>query len=145
MFKLSSLPIFVLGVALLGLTACDGGVFNFDGDAGRTCSTNQYLPGCDEDPIHQERQVHFCTLPTDPEDSPDPLCATINVVDTRDIGGYTDLPTNFDGLAGDATNGFVKITGNDITTTGLTSLTMGKDSLRNNDTSGYAYAVGDGV
>ena len=142
MFKFSSLPVFVLGVALLGLTACDGGVFNIDGNAGKTCSTNPYLPGCDEDPIHQERQVHFCTLPTDPEDSPDPQCVTINVVDTRDINGYTNLPTNVGGLAEGATTGFVQITDGEIATTGLTSLTMGKVSLLDNDTDGYAYAVG---
>ena len=109
MFKLSSLPTFILGVALLGLTACDGG--SFDGNVGKTCSTNPYLPGCDEDPIHQERQVHFCTLPTDPEDSPDPLCVTINVVDTRDIDGYTTLPSDIDGLAGNATNWICKNNG----------------------------------
>ena len=142
MFKLSSLPIFVLGVALLGLTACDGGAF--DGNVGKTCSTNPYLPGCDEDPIHQERQVHFCTLPTDPEDSPDPLCATINVVDTRDIDGYTNLPTDFDGLAGDAKNGFVQITGSEIATTNL-GVGADEDTVylaSGNTTDGYAYAIG---
>ncbi len=142
MFKLSSLPIFVLGVALLGLTACDGGVFNIDGDAGKTCSTNPYLPDCTE-PKYQELQVYYCLLPTDPEDSPDPECVNINVVDTRDIDGYTNLPTNFDGLAGNAINGFVKITGSDIATAGLTSPATGKDSLLDNDTDGYVYAVGE--
>ena len=144
MFKLSSLPIFVLGVALLGLTACDGGVFNLDGNAGKTCSTNPYLPGCDEDPIHQERQVHFCTLPTDPEDSPDPLCATINVVNTDDIDGYTALPANVDGLAGGATSGFVQITGADASTeglgTGANGFTVPLTAGNTND--GYAYAIG---
>ena len=145
MFKLSSLPIFVLGAALLGLTACDGGAFNIDGNAGKTCSTNPYLPGCDEDPIHQERQVHFCTLPTDPEDSPDPQCVTINVVDTDDIDGYTDLPTDVGGLAGNATNGFVRITGSEIATTNL-GANAGGDTVYlatgNNTTDGYAYAIG---
>ncbi len=142
MFKLSSLPIFVLGVALLGLTACDGGAF--DGNVGKTCSTNPYLPGCDEDPIHQERQVHFCTLPTDPEDSPDPQCVTINVVDTDDIDGYTDLPTDFDGLAEGATSGFVQITGSEIATTSL-GQNAGEDTVylaSGNTTDGYAYAIG---
>ncbi len=137
MFKLSSLPIFVLGVALLGLTACGS-------DGGKTCSTNPYLPGCDENPIHQERQVHFCTLPTDPEDSPDPQCVTINVVDTRDIDGYTALPTNVDGLAGDATTGFVRITGSAIVTTGLGQNAGGftVPLAVGNATDGYAYAIG---
>ncbi len=142
MFKFSSLPIFVLGVALLGLTACDGGAF--DGNVGKTCSTNPYLPGCDEDPIHQERQVHFCTLPSDPEDSPDPQCVDINVVDTDDIGGYTDLPTDFDGLAEGATSGFVQITGSEIATTSL-GQNAGEDTVylaSGNTTDGYAYAIG---
>ncbi|MGU9964102.1 MAG: hypothetical protein ACNYPD_08440 [Candidatus Halichondribacter symbioticus] len=144
MFKLSSLPIFVLGAALLGLTACDGGVFNLDGNAGKTCSTNPYLPGCDEDPIHQERQVHFCTLPTDPEDSPDDQCVTINVVNTDDIDGYTDLPTDFDGLAEGATSGFVQITGSEIATTSL-GQNAGEDTVylaSGNTTDGYAYGIG---
>ncbi len=142
MFKLSSLPIFVLGAALLGLTACDGGAF--DGNVGKTCSTNPYLPGCDEDPIHQERQVHFCTLPTDPEDSPDPQCVTINVVDTDDIDGYTDLPTNVDGLAGDATSGFVQITGTDASLGGLGEGANGFTVYlaSGNTTDGYAYGIG---
>ena len=142
MFKLSSLPIFVLSVALLGLTACDGGAF--DGNVGRTCSTNPYLPGC-TDPIYEERRVYYCSLTTDPEDSPDPQCVTINVVDTRDIDGYTTLPANFAGVNTDGatTNGFVQITGSVIATTGLTNPRMGEDSLLNNDTSGYVYAVGE--
>ena len=141
MFKLSSLPIFVLGVALLGLTACDGGAF--DGNVGKTCSTNPYLPGCDE-PIYEQRRVHYCSLPTDPEDSPDPLCATINVVDTRDIGGYTALPTNVDGLAGNATTGFVQITGASAPTAGLGAGagTRTVPLAVGNATDGYAYAIG---
>ncbi len=139
MFKLSSLPTFILGVALLGLTACGS-------NGGKTCSTNPYLPGCDEDPIHQERQVHFCTLPTDPEDSPDPLCATINVVNTDDIDGYTALPANVDGLAGNATNGFVQITAG----AGAPIAGLGENAGRGtvyldeavNTTDGYAYAIG---
>ena len=142
MFKFSSLPVFVLGVALLGLTACDGGAFDFN--VGKTCSTNPYLPDCTE-PKYQELQVYYCLLPTDPEDSPDPLCATINVVDTRDIDGYTNLPTDFDGLAGDAKNGFVQITGSEIATTGL-GTGAGGDTVYlatgNNTTDGYAYAIG---
>ena len=144
MFKLSSLPIFVLGVALLGLTACDGGgVFNLDGNAGKTCSTNPYLPEC-TDPIYEERRVYYCSLPTDPEDSPDPQCVDINVVDIRDIDGYTNLPSDFDGLARGATTGFVQITGTDASVGGLGTgandftvpLTVG------NRTDGYAFAVG---
>ncbi len=143
MFKLSSLPIFVLGVALLGLTACDGGVFNLDGNAGKTCSTNPYLPGCDE-PIYEQRRVHYCTLPSDPEDSPDDQCVTINVVDTRDIDGYTALPTDVDGLAGNAKNGFVQITGSEIATTGLGQNADGftVPLAVGNSTDGYAYAIG---
>ncbi len=144
MFKFSSLPIFVLGVALLGLTACDGGAF--DGNVGKTCSTNPYLPGCDEDPIHQERQVHFCTLPSDPDDSPDPQCVTINVVNTDDIDGYTALPANVGGLAGNATSGFVQITAG----AGAPIAGLGESAGRGtvylddavNTTDGYAYAIG---
>ncbi len=147
MFKFSSLPVFVLGAALLGLTACDGGVFNIDGNAGKTCSTNPYLPGCDEDPIHQERQVRFCTLPSAPEDSPDDQCTTINVVDTDDIDGYTDLPTNFAGVNTDGatTNGFVQITGDRVNSDGLGSSSKGFQVYLEpgNTTDGYAYSVGE--
>ncbi len=143
MFKLSSLPIFVLGVALLGLTACDGGAF--DGNVGKTCSTNPYLPGCDE-PIYEQRRVHYCTLPSDPEDSPDDQCVTINVVNTDDIDGYTALPTDFDGLAGDAKNGFVQITaGAGAPIAGLGESAGGSPVYLDdavNTTDGYAYAIG---
>ena len=146
MFKFSSLPVFVLGVALLGLTACDGGVFNIDGNAGKTCSTNPYLPDCTE-PKYQELQVYYCTLPTDPEDSPDDQCVTINVVNTDDINGYTALPTDFAGVNTDGatTNGFVRITGTDAPLGGLGT---GADDFTvylatGNTTDGYAYAVGE--
>ena len=74
------------------------------------------------------------------------ICARLIDVDTGDISGYDALPATLATLPTGDTTGFVKITGNEITTTGLgagnETITPVMQTLTGNDDDGYAYAVG---
>ena len=69
-------------------------------------------------------------------------CKNLIAVNTGDISGYDALPATLATLPAGDTTGFVKITGSEITTTGLTTPTTGGASLPNSATDGYSYAVG---
>ncbi len=90
------------------------------------------------DPNSVDNRLTQCLANGNAHDS----CTNLIAVNTGDISGYDALPATLATLPAGDTTGFVKITGSEITTTGLTTPTTGGASLPNSATDGYSYAVG---